>query len=307
MAIFLRAGCAALLSILATALEGQELQPRAYVPTPQGLNFFGVSYSYSAGGLLFDPSLPITDSNVDANIVTFAFGQTLGVLGRTAQVLAILPYAQANLDGIVSGVPLHRYRSGLADTTFRYAMNIYGAPAMSLEEFARYRQKTIVGASLTVTAPTGQYDPAVLANVGTNRWGFKPELGVSRAFQKWTLEGAAGVWLYTSNDQFAGSSVRSQAPLGSLQAHLVRLLPHRSWIAADGTYFTGGRTQVGDRESADYRSNLRIGATLAIGLTPRQVIKISYFDGAISRVGSDISSIGVSYNVVWKKGRLRGK
>ena len=33
--------------------------------------------------------------------------------------------------------------------------------------------------SLTVNAPTGQYDGTKLINVGTNRWAFKPEVGLS--------------------------------------------------------------------------------------------------------------------------------
>jgi hypothetical protein len=76
---------------------------------------------------------------------------------------------------------------------------------MNLKEYASYRQETIPVASITITAPTGQYDPNKLINIGTNHWSFKPEVGVSRAFGKWTLEGAAGVRLYSSNDPFESS------------------------------------------------------------------------------------------------------
>lgn len=48
-------------------------------------------------------------------------------------------------------------------------MNLYGAPAMHLKQFTEYHPKTIVGASITVNAPTGQYDPNKFINVGTNR------------------------------------------------------------------------------------------------------------------------------------------
>jgi len=303
MPFFRRAGCGLLLSCFAAGLTGQELQPRAYIPSPVGLNYFGISYSNNVGGLLFDPSLPVEDSRVNANIVTLALGQTFGVLGRTAQGLEVLPYAEANLQGIVVGAPQHRYRSGLADATFRYAMNLYGAPAMHLKEYASYRQKTIVGASITVTTPTSQYDPNVLINIGTNRWAFKPEIGVSRALGKWTLEGAAGVWLYTSNSQYVGNSVRTEDPLGSVQAHVVRFLPHRLWLAGDVTFYTGGRSQLNGRDLPDYLGGVRLGATLGITVNPRQAIKITYFDGAVSRIGADIRSIGVSYNIVWLRGR----
>lgn len=292
-----------LLSCLAAGLTAQELQPRAYLPAPVGLNYFGISYSNNRGGLLFDPSLPVDDASVNANIATVAFGQTLGVLGRTTQILALFPYVRANLEGRVAGTQTDAYRSGLGDATFRYSMNLYGAPAMNLKEFAGYRQKTVVGASVTVTAPTGQYDPIRLVNIGTNRWGVKPEIGVSRAVGKWTLEGAAGAWLYTGNNQFNGTSLRTQEPIGSLQGHVVRVLPHRTWLAGDLTFYTGGRSQVNGRDNSDYLGNSRLGASFGIVLNRRQSLKISYFKGAVTRLGGDISSIGVSYNVIWLRGR----
>jgi len=292
-----------LLSCLAAGLTAQELQPRAYLPAPVGLNYFGISYSNNRGGLLFDPSLPVDDASVNANIATVAFGQTLGVLGRTTQILALFPYVRANLEGRVAGTQTDAYRSGLGDATFRYSMNLYGAPAMNLKEFAGYRQKTVVGASVTVTAPTGQYDPVRLVNIGTNRWGVKPEIGVSRAVGKWTLEGAAGAWLYTGNNQFNGTSLRTQEPIGSLQGHVVRVLPHRTWLAGDLTFYTGGRSQVNGRDNSDYLGNSRLGASFGIVLNRRQSLKISYFKGAVTRLGGDISSIGVSYNVIWLRGR----
>ena len=292
-----------LLSCLAAGLTAQELQPRAYLPAPVGLNYFGISYSNNRGGLLFDPSLPVEDASVNANIATVAFGQTLVVLGRTTQILALFPYVRANLEGRVAGTQTDAYRSGLGDATFRYSMNLYGAPAMNLKEFAGYRQKTVVGASVTVTAPTGQYDPIRLVNIGTNRWGVKPEIGVSRAVGKWTLEGAAGAWLYTGNNQFNGTSLRTQEPIGSLQGHVVRVLPHRTWLAGDLTFYTGGRSQVNGRDNSDYLGNSRLGASFGIVLNRRQSLKISYFKGAVTRLGGDISSIGVSYNVIWLRGR----
>jgi len=287
---------------LAASLNAQELQPRAYFPAPVGVSFFGTSYSRNSGGLLFDPSLPVTDAHVAANMGSLSFGQSLGVLGRSAQVLVILPYIQADLTGRLSESASYRYRSGLGDAVFRFAMNIHGAPAMRRLEFARYRQKTIVGASITVSAPTGQYDPKLVVNIGANRWGFKPEVGFSRALGQWVIEGAAGVWLYTANGNFNNGSTRTQIPLGSLQAHFLRILPHRTWVALDATFFTGGRTTVDGVERANYLGNWRIGATFGLVLTPRQSLKISYFDGVITRVGNDISSFGIAYNYIFMKG-----
>ena len=292
-----------LFSCLATALNAQEMQPRAYLPAPIGVNFFGIGYSHNSGGLLFDPSLPVEDAHVVANVGSLSFGQSLGVMGRSAQVLAIVPYVQADLTGLLAGNAQYRSRSGLGDLVFRYAMNIYGAPAMHLPEYAKYRQKTIVGASITVSAPTGQYDPNLLINIGTNRWGFKPEVGVSRAIGKWVIEGAAGAWLFTANKNFYGGQTRTQIPLGSIQGHFLRILPHRTWAAFDGTFFTGGRSTISGAVKSDYQSNSRLGATFGMVITRRQALRISYFDGVTTRIGSDIRTLGITYTVIVMRGR----
>jgi len=288
-----------LILLLATiALRAQELQPRAYFPAPVGLGFLSISYSFNSGGLLFDPSLPVTDASVKANIGALAAGLTLNAFGRTGQVLAVLPYAIADLKGTVSDVQMARHRSGITDSTFRFAMNIHGAPAMHIEEFAKYRPRTLIGASITVSAPSGQYDPNVLINIGANRWGFKPELGISHFVGKWEFETAFGAWLYTKNADFLSNMARTQDALGSVQLHVVRLLPRRMWAAGDGTFYIGGRTHVGDNVNADFQSSARLGGTLAIAVGRHQAIKIAYFKGAISRIGADISSLSISYQVL---------
>jgi Putative MetA-pathway of phenol degradation len=295
-----RLGARALLFFVPIALCGQELQPRAYFPGPVGLNFFGVSYSGNSGGLLFDPSLPIEDAHVNASIPAASFGGYLNAFGRTGQVLAVLPYVVADVSGKVAGIGASRHRSGLGDSTFRFATNVYGAPAMHGKEFASYHPKTLVGISLTVMAPTGQYDPNVLINIGTNRWAFKPEVGISHFVGKWEFEGAFGAWLYTKNSDFYGGTYRTQEPLGSIQAHVVRLLPRRMWFAFDGTFYTGGRTEVANRFNADYQANTRFGATLGIPLRRRQALRFAYFKGATTRIGTDISSVSVAYQVLWQ-------
>jgi hypothetical protein len=294
---------ALLLTCLAVSSAAQELQPRAYLPAPVGLNYFGISYANNSGGLLVDPGLALEDVNFDAHASTLAFGQTLGVAGRTVQLLACVPYVVAKGTSNLDGTEIRTRYSGLGDVTLRYAMNIHGAPAMGLKEFRAYRQKTIVGASITVAAPTGQYDSNRIVNLGLNRWAFKPEIGLSRAVGKYTIEGAAGLWLYKANSRFLGSSVRSQVPLGSVQFHVERSLPRRMWAGVDWTVYTGGRTQIDGKDNADYQGNTRLGATWGWSLHPRHALKVVYFRNLIARVGTDMRSVGVSYNFIWLRGR----
>ena len=72
-----------------------------------------------------------------------------------------------------------------------------GAPSMTREEFQALRADPhpILGASIRVLAPTGDYNPDRLLNVGANRWAVKPELGYMIPLAtKWLLELEAGVW-----------------------------------------------------------------------------------------------------------------
>jgi Putative MetA-pathway of phenol degradation len=292
-----------LLAVLAPISYAQELQPRAYVPAPVGLGFFSIGVSSNRGGLLFDPSLPIQNAQVTAAIPSVALGETLNVFGRSGQVLIVLPYVVANLSGTFAGSQQSRYRSGLGDSLFRFSTNLYGARAMSLREFKDYRPKTIVGVSISVLAPTGQYDPNALINIGANRWAFKPEVGVSRSYRKWDFEAAFGAWLYTTNTAYYGHTFRGQDPLGSVQLHVVRDLPRRCWFAFDATYFTGGRSNVGNTAKPDYQANSRLGATFGISLKKHQALRFAYFRGAVTRVGTDISSVSVTYQVIWNRGR----
>ena len=113
--------------------------------------------------------------------------------GKSAKFDVILPYSSFSANGLVSGQPREREMSGSGDPRFRFSINLFGAPALSVKEFANYQQDLIIGASLQVSAPLGQYDNSKLLNLGNNRWSFRPELGISKAWGPWTAEFAPSV------------------------------------------------------------------------------------------------------------------
>ena len=61
------------------------------------------------------------------------------------------------------------YRSGMADSIFRLSVNLFGGPAMRPKDFVKWKQKNILGASVEVVVPTGQYYSSHLINPGSNR------------------------------------------------------------------------------------------------------------------------------------------
>ena len=178
-----RAAAAALAAAtLCATLRAQDLEPRAYSNSPTGLSFAIAGYAYVKGTVLTDPSLPLENVSNEAHVGVFAYATTLNVLGKSAKFDMIVPYTSLAAKGLVFGLPRERYVTGFADPAFRFSMNFIGAPALTAAEFKDYRQDFILGASLRVTAPLGQYNYDKLVNIGTNRWSFKPEIGLSKAF-----------------------------------------------------------------------------------------------------------------------------
>jgi hypothetical protein len=280
----------------------QTMEPMSYSNAPIGLNFLIAGYSHQWGNVLADPSLPVRDVEASVDAGNLAYSRIIDVRGQSGSLAMVVPYAWLSASGEVFEQTRSTSRTGLADSSMRLSVNLYGAPALSLQEFAKYQQDTIVGVSLFVTAPTGQYDPNRLINIGTNRWSFKPELGVSKALGAWTLEAAAGVTFYTDNDEFAGDGVRRQDPLYSVQGHAIYNFNPRLWAALDGTYYTGGRTTVNGVIGDDLQRNSRWGGTLAYSIDRLNSLKLYYSSGLAARTGTDFQVVGLAWQHRWGLG-----
>jgi hypothetical protein len=162
-----------------------------------------------------------------------------------------------------------------------------------------HKPSTTLGMSLYVILPTGQYNPSKLINIGSNRWSFKPEIGFSHPMGKWVFEVYAGVWLFTNNNDFFGGHVREQAPLGSSQAHVSYTFLPRLWVAADYTYYWGGRTTIGGVLNADFQHNSRFGLTGAVPVAKNQSIKVAWSKGAATRLGANFTTYTIAYQFLW--------
>ena len=277
----------------------QQLEPRAYSAAPVRTTFVGVGYAHSSGDVVFDASLPFTDVSARIQVVAPFYLRTFGLLGHQASVGVVVPYAWGHVEGNVQEEFRRADRSGFADLALRLAVGLAGSPALPPAEFARQPPRTFFGASLAVTAPTGEYDPSKLVNLGTHRWAFKPELGISHPLGNWWIEGYAGVWMFTHNDDFFGGQHRAQDPLAVAQAHVVRVFKPGLWVALNGTYYSGGSTTLNGVQNADRQSNSRLGTTVAIPLGRGQSVKLAAAKGTTTRVGSALTTFGITWQRVW--------
>jgi hypothetical protein len=204
----------------------------------------------------------------------------------------------------VNGTEQHVYRSGLLDASFRLSVNLLGGPAMPVQQFVKWKQKILLGVSLKVIAPTGEYDLAKLVNWGINRWAFKPEFGYSQRWGRWILNGYVGGWFYTTNEasfSLPQPKPQTEAPIGSLEGHLsYDFGKQRYWAALDANYWFGGITSLsGIQNLATKQGGSRIGATASFPVSKHQSIKVSYNDGTYIRFGGDYQSVSVAWQYSW--------
>lgn len=291
---------AALTALLGPAAAlGQELEPRSYSPAPVGSTFVVAGFSHASGELLFDTSSPITDARAKINTAVAGYSRVFDLAGHQASVAVAAPYAFGTASGNVGEDDRREVsRSGLADVRIRLSGLLIGGPALAPAAFATHKRTPIVGASLIIVAPTGQYVPSRLINIGANRWAFKPELGLSYPIGRWQVDAYAGAWLFCRNDDFRGAE-RTQKPLGSFQGHISYTVRPRLWMALDTTYYTGGATSLDGVGDANRQANLRVGATLSLPVGQRRSIQLNYSRGAVTRIGGDFSTFSVAWQSAW--------
>jgi hypothetical protein len=279
--------------------SAQELEPGAYWPLPRGLNIVTIVNSINWGDLAFEPSAPIDEAHATINTTALSFSRAFGLAGRSCNAGVVAPVVAGHVEGLYFGEFAEVDRFGLGDPRFRVAMNLYGAPPMTMQEFASYRAGAILGVGLSAVPPLGEYDSAKLINIGTNRWSFKLETGASYTHDKLFVEAMAGAWFFTDNTDFFGGRAREQDPIVATQIHVTHRFTRSTWLAASGNFFTGGQTTVGGKVNADLQRNSRLGLTFSKGFTGHHVIRASISQGAYTTIGADFTSIAIGYNYVW--------
>ncbi len=288
--------------IVVSGAHAQDLEPRAYSNAPVGMNFLLAGYAYSQGGLVIDPAVPLEDSNIEVHRLILAYVHTFDLWGLSSKFNAVVPYACASGSAKFAGELNERNVCGFGDPRFRLTVNFYGAPALSMKEFKGYKQDTIAGISLQVTPPAGQYDSTKLVNIGTNRWSFEPEIGVSKAVGPLTMEIATGVTFYSDNTNYLEGQTLEIDPIYSIQGHIIYNFKYGIWCALDGTYYRGGQTAVNEIKGDTLQENTRLGASLSLPINRHNSVKLYTTSGVSTRTGSNFDTLGISWQYRWGGG-----
>ena len=268
----------------------QEIEARMYSNAPVDYNFLGFGFTQ------------VTTSKFQMNTELLAYNRTFDVFGQSGKINVILPYSQLHGKTTVGNQVITGSAQGLTDPIIRLAANLYGAPALTVDEFKHYQQDLIIGANLSAVIPWGEYNSSQLFNVGANRTFLQPGLGVSKAKGPWRWELSGDVTFFSDNDNFYGNNVLSQNPIYSTTGHAIFYFPSTAWLSTDVTYYSGGQTFVNGRQINNDQENWLFGATLSMPVNKRNAIKFHVSEGAFFNQAQYYTMYGVVWQLRWGDG-----
>jgi hypothetical protein len=292
------------LCVLLTRFAGAQFtDPRNYENTPVGVNQMEVGYAYVRANASIDSAIVIGGAKLNLNEWAVSYTRYFGLLGRTAWVSPGVPLAELN--GSVSGTNVSGSVGGAGDSSYEFAMLLKGGPALSVAEFGKYKPTTTVGVSVIVTAPTGLYRGEKILNLGSDRWSFKPEVGVSYPFgpeQKWVFDGYANCYFYTDNTAYRGAEVLRQGPLPGFEGHLSYTFGEKVVASLDTRYSFRGETTVNNVGQGDSQRNFILGSEAIVALNEKNELTF-IFEKALDHVnGPSATGVSVRYDYVWGRG-----
>jgi len=252
--------------------------------------------------VFLDLSLPVEDSESQINTGILAYAQTLDLWGRTSNFLINMPYAWGNAKGLFLGNPVKGDFSAFGDISVTLNVNLRGAPTMTVEDFLAFRAnpRPIIGASLKVVIPTGEYNPDRIVNVGANRWATRLKLGTIIILKpKWLMEVSASTWLFSDDNDFLMGK-KEQDPVFALETNFIKLIRPGLWASLDVTYYRGGNQTIDGNSLESELHNLKLGGTLVVPIHGRHAIKIGYANGVVTRYGNDFDQLLLTYQVALK-------
>jgi len=285
--------------------QTQELDPRSYINIPIEQNFFGLVYAYTDGDIHTSPDVPIEDLTLRVDGQSLAYVRTFSIFGSSAKFDASVGHACTSGKASFEGDNVSRSFCGVTDARMRLNYNFYGAPALKLKDYASYKKGVVVGASLQLSMPTGEYDTDYVFNIGSNRWFVKPEIGISIPMDKWNLskweiDFSLGGKFFSDNDEFKKTSNLKQDPIYNLQMHLIYDISPGHWISLNTNYFQGGETYLDGVKSSITRGNERAGLTYSYAVNSQHSLKLLANTGVTTRLGNDSNAYGLGWAYRWE-------
>jgi hypothetical protein len=205
-------------------------------------------------GVGFDASRVTNDTRSQSIIVT----RIMDFGGHTGGVSVILPWAEASVETDQYGL----VERGKGDVGLAWEVHLFGAPALTKEQFATWTPETFASFQLVGTVPTGDYMPDAALNIGSNRWTLTPTVNYSYTPDAgWTwIEGYASARL-TGEDNAAELS---QDPVFLLEGHFSQNVNKKLWLSADAYWDLGGETTLDGVAQDNALNTVRLGVGMGM-------------------------------------------
>ena len=284
--------------------SAQELDTRRWSHLPTNVNIVGGGFVYTAADISFDPVLTLENVEMEKHSIPLRFIRTFELAGKSARVDLLTAYQDARWSGLVNGVPVTTARNGMSDLSLRFGVNLLGAPPLSGQDFVKYRARTdpetIVGLGLEVQVPTGQYLEDRLLNLGSNRFTFRPQLGIVHKRGKWSTEVTAVSWIYTDNDEFFNGNVLENDPFQTVEGHVFYAFRPGLWVGAGAGWGYGRRSTLNGIRKDDLRENIGWGLSLGYPITRNLGLKMGYIGlRTQTPVGADSDNYFAGLALLW--------
>jgi hypothetical protein len=291
------------LAILHTHACAQFTDPRTYQNSPVGINQLELAYAYVLSDTSIDTSVIVSGAKFNLNQGLVDYTRCFTFLHRLAWAEASVPIA--NLNGSITGTDIIGSATGTGDSGYSAALLVMGGPALTPEQFANSEATTTIGLSLSITAPTGQYDSSRLLNLGSDRWSFKPELAFSKPFgpqQRWVLDAYANAYFYTANNSYRGVEILRQRTLPGIEGHLSYNISNIIWGSFDTRYSYRGDTAVNGVNQNDSQRNFILGTELVVAANSRNSFVFEFAKAVVHINGPPLGGFAVKYDYTWGKG-----
>lgn len=295
--------CVVAIALYLTArARAQFSDPRLYSNTPVKTNQLEFAYSHARSDTSIDTSEIVAGAKLNLNEGTVGYTRYFNFFHRLAWAKVDLP--SAGLQGEIPSADINASVVGLGDSAYQIAILLKGGPALTTSQFANYKPASTIGVSLTMTAPTGQYDPDKILNLGEERWSFKPEAALSKIIgpeQKWELDTYANAYLYSDNTSYHRIEILRQDPLLGLEGHLSRAFSSGVWAALDTRYSFHGGTFVNGVNQNDAQQNFILGGTVNVPAGPQGTLVFELAGALVHHNGPSITALVVKYDYAWGK------
>ena len=280
-------------------LQAQELEPRNYAVIPTGMNVTALNYTYSSGNIISQATSPIKGLTLISNSFSAGYVRSFSVFGMLSKIQIGVPFIFLRGTAKLADKDSSGTRTGFGDSRIRFGINLLGSPALNPQEFVSHKEDFVLGASIVASVPTGQYSIEKLINLGSNRWGFKPEIGMSYKYSSFYFELYTGIWMYTKNSEYLINKTVEQQPLFVFQSHISYIFPSKIWIAADIGYANGGETEVNGISADNVQNNIRSGFTISVPIAKGHSVKGLFNTGVATRIGGDFTTFTLAYQYSW--------